>query len=123
MDKAKQPALFMMIGGVAMALGSFLAWGTASFGGVSVSASGMDGGDGWMTLIGGAALAAFGYAKYSGAFNIPKWAGWAGVGLGLAVALLNLFDILDAELSLGIGMYVILVGGALGIYGLLQDKA
>lgn len=117
MDKAKQGPLFTMIGGLALAVGSFLAWGSA-FG---ISVTGMDGGDGWFTLIGGLAVAAAGYAVYSGAFDLPKWVGWAGIVVGVGVALLNFFDVMGEDaVSIGIGMWIMLIGGALGIFGLLQ---
>lgn len=120
MDKAKQGPLFSMIGGAALAIGSFLAWGSV-FG---ISVSGMDaGGDGWFTLIGGLAVAAAGYAAYSGAFSLPKWVGWAGIVVGLGVALINFFDIMGTDgVSIGIGMWLMLAGGALAIFGMLQKS-
>jgi len=118
MDKAQQGPLMTMIGGAAIALGSFLAWGSV----LGFSVSGMDaGGDGWFTLIGGAAVAIAGFAAYSGSFNIPSWVGWAGVVVGLGVALLNFFDIMGTDgVSIGMGMWLMLAGGAVAIYGLLQ---
>ena len=120
MDKAKQGPMLMMVGGALLAIGSFLAWGTA-FG---IGVSGMDaGGDGWFTLIGGLAVAAAGYAAFSGAFALPKWVGWAGVVAGLGIALINFFDIMGTEgVGIGIGMWVMIAGGALAIYGMLQKS-
>lgn len=119
MDKAQQGPLLTMIGGVALALGSFLAWGTV-FG---ISVSGMDGGDGWYTLVGGAVVAAAGFAAYSGSFKLPKWVGWAGLVVGLGVALINFFDIIGTDgVSIGLGMWVMLAGGVVAILGLLQKK-
>lgn len=48
-------AFMIMGGGAALAIGSFLTW--ASLG--PFSATGIDGGDGWFTLIGGAVVAAY----------------------------------------------------------------
>lgn len=119
MDKAQQSALLTMIGGAALAIGSFLAWGTV-FG---ISVNGMDGGDGWFTLIGGVAVAVVGFAAYTGNFDIPKWVGWAGLVVGLGVALINFFDILGTEgVSVGLGMWLMLAGGVVAIYGLLQSR-
>src|SRR3989304_3421974 len=61
MDK-KQAAGLTILGGAGRAIGSFLAWGEI----LGITASGMDGGDGWVTLIAGVVLIAVGYMAYSG---------------------------------------------------------
>jgi len=114
-----QSALLITGGGAALAIGSFLAWGTAP----GLSISGTDGGDGWITLFGGAVVAAYGFMTYQGMTSLPKWLPWAGLVVGLGVALLNFFDILNTDIfSLGIGMYLMLAGGGVAIYGLLQKS-
>ncbi|MEE8497052.1 MAG: hypothetical protein V3S62_00790 [Acidimicrobiia bacterium] len=114
-----QSALMITGGGAALAIGSFLAWGTV-FG---ISVNGIDGGDGWMTLFGGAVVAGYGFMAYQGKSSLPKWLPWAGLVVGLGVALINFFDILGTDgVSLGIGMYLMLAGGAVAIYGLLQKS-
>ncbi len=114
-----QSALMITGGGAALAIGSFLAWGTV-FG---ISVNGIDGGDGWMTLFGGAVVAAYGFMAYQGKSSLPNWLPWAGLVVGLGVALINFFDILDTDgVSVGIGMYLMLAGGAVAIYGLLQKS-
>jgi peptidoglycan/LPS O-acetylase OafA/YrhL len=114
-----QSALLITGGGAALAIGSFLAWGTV-FG---ISVNGIDGGDGWMTLFGGAVVAAYGFMAYQGKSSLPRWLPWAGLVVGLGVALINFFDILGTDgLGLGIGMWVMLAGGAVAIYGLLQKS-
>ena len=114
-----QNALMITGGGAALAIGSFLAWGTV-FG---ISVNGIDGGDGWMTLIGGAVVAAYGFMAYQGKSSLPQWLPWAGLVVGLGVALINFFDILGTEgVSIGIGMYLMLAGGAVAIFGLLQKS-
>ena len=111
--------MMLMGGGIALALGSFLAWGTV----LGISVSGMDGGDGWMTLLGGAAVAVAGFAAYSGSFEVPGWLAWAGLVVGLGVALINFFDIMGTDgVSVGIGMWLMLLGGAVAIFGKLQLK-
>jgi peptidoglycan/LPS O-acetylase OafA/YrhL len=114
-----QSALMITGGGAALAIGSFLAWGTV-FG---ISINGIDGGDGWMTLFGGAVVAVYGFMAYQGKSSLPKWLPWAGLVVGLGVALINFFDILGTDgVSIGIGMYLMLAGGAVAIYGLLQKS-
>ena len=121
MDKSQQGPLLTLVGGAALAVGSFLAWGTV--GGVGIS--GIDsvaGGDGWYTLIAGAAVAAAGMLAYLGNDALPTWLGWAGLAVGLGVALLNLFDIMDSPFDIGIGMWVMLAGGVVALVGLLQSR-
>jgi hypothetical protein len=84
----------------------------------------MDGGDGWMTLIGGAVVAAYGFMVYQGKSMIPTWLAWAGLGVGVGVALINFFDIMGTDgVSIGIGMWLMLVGGAVAVFGLLQKSS
>ncbi len=115
MDKAKRGALFTLIGGLALALGSFVARGTV----LRISVTGMGGGND--ALIGGLAIAAVGFAAYSGIFSLPKWVGWAGLVVGLGVAVINLLDAMDVGgVSIGPGMGLMLAGGVVAIYGMLQ---
>lgn len=117
MDK-KQAALLTVIGGAALAIGSFLPWGEI-FG---ISASGMDGGDGWFTLIGGVVLAVAGYMAWSGK-PLPMWVGWVALVVGAGVAIINYFDISGTEgLSVGMGMWLMLAGSVLGLVGLLMGR-
>ncbi len=114
-----QSAVMIVAGGAALAIGSFLAWGTIP----GVSVNGLDGGDGWYTLIGGVVVAAYGLMAFQGKSILPKWLAWAGLGVGLAVAIINLFDIAGVDgVSLGIGMYVMIAGGVLAIVGLLRPS-
>lgn len=115
-----QSALMTTIGGAALALGSFLAWGTV----IGISVNGMDGGDGWFTLIGGAVVAVFGFMAMQGNSSLPKWAAWVGLVVGLGVALINFFDIMGTDgVSIGIGMWLMLAGGLLAAYGLFTSKS
>jgi len=117
MDKAKQGAVFTLIGGAALALGSFLARDTA----LGISVTGMGGGND--ALIGGLVVAAVGFAAYSGRFSLPKWIGWAGLVVGLGVAIINLLDIMNVDgVSVGLGMWLMLIGGVVAIYGMLQKN-
>ena len=111
--------MLTMAGGALLAIGSFLAWGSA-FG---ISVTGIDGGDGWYTLIAGVVLAAVGYMAYTGNTSIPSWVGWVAVAVGAAVALINFFDILGEDLvDLGIGMWLCLLGAAAGLVGMLMSR-
>jgi hypothetical protein len=112
----RRRGLLMLTGGAALAIGSLLPWGVFE----SVRVSGLEDGDGWMTLVAGLALAAAGVALIWDLFQPPPWLGWAGAGLGLLIAVFNLLDIVDAPYDLGIGMWVMLAGGALGVVGLIQ---
>jgi len=115
---AKQASGLTLVGGLLLALGSFLAWGSV----LGISVSGIDGGDGWYTLIAGAVLALVGFMAWSGK-ALPVWIGWLALAVGLAVALINFFDIMGTEgVSIGIGMWLMLVGGALGLVGLLMGR-
>lgn len=118
---SKQAAGLTIIGGAALAIGSFLSWATDSLG-LGLSVSGMDGGDGWFTLIGGVVLAAAGYMTFSGK-SLPIWVGWLGLLIGAGVALLNFFDIMGTEgVSMGIGMWIMIAGAIAGLVGLLMGR-
>lgn len=115
-----QSALMIAGGGAALAVGSFLAWGTV----LGISVNGIDGGDGWITLVGGAVVAAYGFLAYQGRSTLPKWLAWAGLVVGLGVALLNFFDIQGTDgVSVGIGMWIMLLGGVIALVGLFQSKS
>jgi len=114
----KNSAMALMVGGALLAIGSFLAWGSA-FG---ISVSGMDGGDGWFTLLAGVALLALGYMAYSGK-AFASWLAWVALAVGGAVTLINFFDIMGTDLvEIGIGMWVMLAGVVAGAYGLLMGR-
>jgi len=117
MDK-KQAAGLTILGGAGLAIGSFLAWGEI----LGITASGMDGGDGWFTLIAGVVLIAVGYMAYSGK-ALPMWLGWVALVVGAGVAIINYFDISGTEgLSVGIGMWIMLAGSVLALVGLLMGR-
>src|SRR3989304_5144798 len=117
MDK-KQAAGLTILGGAGLAIGSFLAWGEF----LGITASGMDGGDGWVTLIAGIVLIAVGYMSFSGK-ALPMWLGWVALVVGAGVAILNYFDISGTEgLSIGIGMWIMLAGSALPPVGPLLGR-
>ena len=119
MDKAKQGNGLLIVAGALFAIGSFLDWATLG----PIGATGMDGGDGWFTLIAGAVLLVVGLLAFQGSSTqIPSWVGWVAWAVGTIIAVINLFDIMGeelADLSIGIGMYLILAGAVLGLVGLV----
>jgi hypothetical protein len=103
-----------MAGGVLLALGSFLAWATA----MGDSVTGMDGGNGWFTLVAGAALVVFGVLTASGT-GYPSWLPWLALSVGTLVAVINLVDITGLDgVSIGIGMWIVLAGVVVAVVGL-----
>src|SRR3990170_873229 len=108
MDK-KQAAGLIILGGAGLAIGSFLPWGEI-FG---ITASGMDGSDGWFTLNAGILLVVVGYLAFSGRQALPVWLGWAALVIGAGVAILNYF---------GIGMWIMLAGSVVAVVGLLMGR-
>lgn len=119
---SKNAGIAMMVGGALLAIGSFLAWATV----LGIDVTGMDGGDGWFTLISGLALAVLGYFTYAGR-KYPFWLAWVALAVGAAVAIINYFDIQsvldDAGVgSMGMGMYLMLAGVVVGIVGLVMGR-
>ena len=143
--------ILAVLGGALLAIGSFLAWAEVSGGGTSVTANGVDGTDGWITLVAGvlvllAGIALFGATGRKVIAIIAIVAGLVGGGVGLYDALTAEDRVLDdaaeelapqvggtAEevralldqaidageigISLAIGLFMVIAGGALGIVG------
>ena len=89
-----------VVGGALMALGSFLAWAEVSGGGTSVTAKGVDGSDGYITLVAGLVAVAAGVVMARGTRRVLAvlmiLAGIVGGGLGLYDALTAKDSVLDA---------------------------
>jgi hypothetical protein len=89
-----------ILGGALLAIGSFLSWAEVSGGGVSVSAKGIDGTDGWVTLVAGLIAIVAGIAAMRGGRRalavLAIVAGLVGGGLGLYDALTAEDSVLDA---------------------------
>jgi hypothetical protein len=90
-----------LVGGALMALGSFLAWAEVSGGGTSVTAKGVDGSDGYITLVAGlVAVVAGGVVIARGTRRVLAvlmiLAGIVGGGIGLYDALTAKDSVLDA---------------------------
>jgi hypothetical protein len=87
-------------GGGLLAIGSFLSWATVSGAGTEVSAKGVDGSDGYVTLAAGLVALVCGLIAMKGAKRalavLTIIAGLAGAGLGLYDALTAKDSVLDA---------------------------
>jgi hypothetical protein len=139
-----------IVGGVLLAIGSFLTWAEVSGGGQSESVSGTEGSDGWITLVAGVLVVAAGVAAFK-AVRRPLAmliiaTGLVGAGVGLYDALTakenvisevaeqsaaatgasvaevravldQLIDSGQIGISIGIGLYVVIVGGVLAVVG------
>ena len=88
-------AILAIVGGALLAIGSFLAWAEVSGGGTSVTASGIDGTDGWITLITGLIVLVIGVTFLRGSAK-----------RGLAI----------------LAIIAALVGGGVGLYDALTAK-
>jgi hypothetical protein len=93
-------AVIAIVGGVLLAVGSFLSWAEVTGGGVSVTAKGIDGSDGYLTLAAGAVAILVGLAglrmgrRLFGVLALV--AGLLGGGFGLYDALTAEDSVLDA---------------------------
>ena len=144
-------AILAIAGGALLAIGSFLAWAEVSGSGTSVTASGTDGTDGWITFASGLVVLAAGAILMRGSGRralaiVAIVAALIGGGVGLYDALTAKDRVLDdaaeelagsfggtAEevralldqaidageigISISLGLYIVIAGGALGMIG------
>ena len=98
--RAPVGAILAIVGGALLAVGSFLAWAEVSGGGTSVTAKGVDGSDGYITLAAGAVALLVGIAMTRQARRMLAvlviLAGIVGGGIGLYDALTAKDSVLDA---------------------------
>ena len=122
----------VVLAGAAIALlGSFLNWATVSYEGLSESAGGMsDGGDGVIALVVALATAACAIFLKGKARMIAVVIGG---GIIAIVGIANLLDIssvgnefealgVDVDVSAGIGLWMVLVGGIVAAAGAFLKK-
>jgi hypothetical protein len=92
--------ILAIVGGALLAIGSFLSWATVSGAGTEVSATGMDGSDGVVTLVAGILALACGLLAMRAGRRILAiiaiLAGLAGAGLGIYDAVTAKDSVLDA---------------------------
>jgi hypothetical protein len=98
--RAPVGAILAIVGGALLAIGSFLAWAEVSGGGTSVTAKGVDGSDGYITLAAGAVALLVGIAMTRQAKRMLAvlviLAGIVGGGIGLYDAMTAKDSVLDA---------------------------
>lgn len=101
------------VAGLVVVLGSFMSWASTAF----ASRSGIDGGDGWITLAIGVFMAGVGLAITVRAGVLGN--GIANVVLGLAAAGIAIYEMSDVSgrspfISIGTGLYLILAAAVIG---------
>lgn len=93
-------AILAIVGGALLAVGSFLAWATVSGGGQSVTAKGVDGSDGYVTLVAGVIALGVGVVMTKRSKRalavLAILAGLIGGGVGLYDAMTAKDSVLDA---------------------------
>ena len=101
-DSPRAPIAMILgvVGGALMAIGSFLAWAEVSGGGTSVTAKGVDGSDGYITLVAGLVAIVAGIVMARGTKRVLAvlviLAGIVGGGIGLYDAVTAKDSVLDA---------------------------
>ena len=107
----------MIAGALGLIAGSFTAWAVL----LGTSVSGIDGGDGWISVAGAVVVGAFGVRLLLGDTTLPLWFVWAGLLIAIGVAGINLIDIMSTggdDVSLGIGMKLMVLSGFVALLGL-----
>lgn len=98
--RAPLGGILAIVGGSMLAIGSFLAWAEVSGGGTSVTAKGVDGSDGYITLAAGLVCLVAGIVMMRGTKRalaiLAILAGVVGGGIGLYDALTAKDSVLDA---------------------------
>jgi hypothetical protein len=143
--RATLAASLTLAGGVAAGVGSFLTWAEITAGPISEQASGISGWEGKATLIAGLVLVAAAIRVFTGAMDAPSRlrpsafvGGLVAAGVGLYTAVTAKEQLLDAaeaelprsvvqdaldsgllELSISLGLFAVIAGGALGVLGAL----
>ena len=106
----------IIVGSLLALFGSFMTW--ASFAGLSIGGMG-DGRDGTISFVVAIATAAVAIFLKG---NARKWSVVAGAAIILFVAIANMLDINDAGLSIGIGLWMVLIGGIVaGVGAFIKD--
>jgi hypothetical protein len=124
-------ALLVIIGGVLMAVGGFLPWGTVSFGTISVSVDGTYGwGDGWIAFGIGVVLLLAGSALWGLRGVVWRVLPIVVAAAGVALAIYEVVHIssfghpaprrasaFSAQLGVAYGLIIVLVGAVAGAVG------
>ena len=101
--KAPIGVILMFVGGALLAIGSFLPWAQVTGGGTSVTAKGVDGSDGWITMVAGLVLIVCGAASMKAGKRalaiLAIVAGLVGAGVGVYDATTAKDSVLDSAAS------------------------
>lgn len=119
------PGTALIVGGAMAVAGSFLPWVTSTTFAASVSVSGVATMDGWVSALLGVALAAGGlWLLRGGSLRWPALLALSAATAGLGVVEVRHFQgLIDANASdaefaqVGIGLWLVVGGGALGALG------
>jgi hypothetical protein len=117
MSRRRIDAVAITLGALLLVVGSLLGWATLR----GRSISGVEGGDGWMTIVAAVVAGAFGVRLFLADTELPLWLAWAGLLAAIGIAGVNLLDILDTggeDVAVGGGMLLMIVGGFVGVVGL-----
>lgn len=140
LDAPGAPAMLGAIGAGLLVLGSFLPWVTISAPFIgSISKSGMDGGDGWITVIAGAVAGVFVYRNWG---RVAPALRNALLACGIVATLLTVYEFVDigstksdlesetddddlfgadagdlVDISYGFGLFVLVAGSAATVAG------
>ena len=92
--------------GLAMVAGSVLPWFSRGAGTVT----GLDGGDGWLTLVAGLALVASGLLG-----RLPPWLPVVAIGVATVIGVSEIYRGVGLSLSTKVGIWLLLAGCAGGL--------
>jgi hypothetical protein len=113
-----------LVGGALMALGSFLAWAEVAGGGTSVIAKGVDGSDGYITLVAGIVGGGIGLYDALTAKDSVLDAAAEELAPSFEASAQEVRTVLDQAIdagqlsvSIGIGLYVVIGGGVVALAG------
>ena len=121
MNRTQVDASLMIAGAVGLIVGSFTAWAVL----LGTSVSGVDGGDGWMTVAGAVVVTAFAVRLLFDDSTLPLWIAWSGLLTAVGVAAINLIDIMSTggdDVSLGMGMRLVVVSGFVALVGMVRHS-
>lgn len=127
MTKRVPAAMLLWVGGAILVIGAILPWGKVGVEGLgSLSVTGIDGGDGKITIVLAVLLALLGWLV-NAERHLPKWiftGGIAFAAIALATGLTNYVNLDDAVINgttfkatVGIGLWITITGGAIALVG------
>jgi hypothetical protein len=134
-DLSTRVAWLLIAGGLALVIGAFLPWVTISAPFIgTLSKSGIDGGDGWITLALGATLAVFGFRVLKDQGTLPFAAGLVVAGIAGAMTLFEMTDVSNrisdvrdaadgmTSAHIGVGLWLSAAGVVAAVVAVLQSR-